>query len=389
MRFRKADMGTVLVSGCFDLLHAGHITFFKKAAEFGDLYVSVGSDETIKQLKGSWPLFSESERLYIIKSIGCVKDAFIGSGSGELDFYPNLLSLSPKFLIVNEDGNSPLKRKVCQELGVEYIVLSRNPEPGFPARSSSGIKRRSRAPYRVSLAGGWIDQPWVSKYCFGSMVVASLEATHEYEERSGLASSTRKKIAEIWGERLPSGSPEKLARILFANENPPGTKYVSGSQDSIGLTYPGISKLFYDGSYWPSEIESTLDPDVLDWFERVVHLVSFGPRPPGFDPLSKVKVQRDLVKKLGEAGKLCWKSILNCDVKGLGQSLKDTLRCYWGMFPASVDDAILARMTEYDDSYGYLLAGAGGGGYLMVISDQPVPNSLDIKVRRSEMNSFF
>ena len=50
----------VLVSGCYDLLHGGHIAFFKEAAGYGDLYVSVGSDENIQLLKDHGPGFQGS-----------------------------------------------------------------------------------------------------------------------------------------------------------------------------------------------------------------------------------------------------------------------------------------------------------------------------------------
>ena len=42
----------VFVSGCFDLLHSGHVAFLTEAASFGDLYVGIGSDKTIFELKG-------------------------------------------------------------------------------------------------------------------------------------------------------------------------------------------------------------------------------------------------------------------------------------------------------------------------------------------------
>ncbi len=134
-------MPTVLVSGCYDLLHAGHIAFFKEAASYGKLYVSVGSDANIRLLKGKPPVFSEAERVYIIKAIRYVEDAFIGTGTGLLDFEPELRRLKPDYLIVNEDGQAEEKRALCESLGVTYLVLKRVPEPGLPARASSTLKK--------------------------------------------------------------------------------------------------------------------------------------------------------------------------------------------------------------------------------------------------------
>ena len=54
----------VLVSGCYDLLHGGHIAFFKTASAYGKLFVSVGSDENLLRLKGKKPFFSQEERLH-------------------------------------------------------------------------------------------------------------------------------------------------------------------------------------------------------------------------------------------------------------------------------------------------------------------------------------
>ena len=153
----------VLVSGCYDLLHGGHIAFFKTAATFGDLYVSIGRDENLLLLKGKRPVFSEEERLFTVKSIRYVYDAFLASGRGMLDFEPDLIRLKPDIFVVNSDGHTSDKEALCKENGVQYMVLERIPEPGLPARSSSATKRDMRFPYRLCLAGGWIDQPWVSK----------------------------------------------------------------------------------------------------------------------------------------------------------------------------------------------------------------------------------
>ena len=63
----------VFVSGCFDMLHSGHVAFFKEAASYGDLYVGIGSDTTIEELKGRKTINSEQERLYLIDAIRYVK----------------------------------------------------------------------------------------------------------------------------------------------------------------------------------------------------------------------------------------------------------------------------------------------------------------------------
>jgi cytidyltransferase-like protein len=375
---------TVLVSGCFDLLHAGHVAFLKSAAEYGHLHVCIGADRTIYQLKHNYPLMTQHERQYILESLECVEKVHIGTGSGLLDFEPELRRLSPDVLVVNEDGHHPDKAAVCQQLGIEYVVLDRVPDGDLPARSSTGLKKNIAIPYRLALSGGWIDQPFMSKVCPGDMVVVSLEPSYAYNDRSGMATSSRKTIMEIWGQQMPRHASEKLARILFAAENPPGTEYVSGSQDMIGLAYPGISHLHYSGEYWPDSIESTLDPDIIDWLEDVIYLIELWPRPDGFDPLAGMNTDPQYVRQLGESGQLCWEAILDRDIDRLGKAFDLTNDAWQHLVPSSLPEKLLAVREEcrqQENCAGVMVSGAGGGGYLIIASRTPVPHGMKIKVR--------
>ena len=151
----------VLVSGCYDLLHSGHIAFFQEAASYGDLYVALGSDQTVYEIKGRAPINSEKERLFMVKSIGRVTDAFISRGSGKLDFIDEMTALKPDVFVVNKGGDFPAKKRLCEARGIEYIVLERVPHPGLVARSTTDLRERLTMPYRIDLAGGWLDQPWL------------------------------------------------------------------------------------------------------------------------------------------------------------------------------------------------------------------------------------
>ena len=133
----------VMVSGCYDLLHAGHVAFFKTAAQYGKLHVYVGQDQNIKLLKGKAPYFSQEERRYMVRAVRFVEKANIASGSGMLDFEPDMKELKPDIFLVNSDGFTPDKKRICEENGVELVVLERIPEEGLPARSSSGSKKQS------------------------------------------------------------------------------------------------------------------------------------------------------------------------------------------------------------------------------------------------------
>lgn len=130
----------VFVSGCYDLLHSGHVEFFRQAAAYGDLYVGIGSDTTIQELKHHKPMFPESERLFMVQAIRYVHQATINTGSGYLDFEPVVDELKPDIFVVNEDGSSEDKRRFCAERGIEYVVLKREPADGLTARSSTALK---------------------------------------------------------------------------------------------------------------------------------------------------------------------------------------------------------------------------------------------------------
>jgi len=372
----------VLVSGCFDLIHVGHVAFLKTAAKYGKVYVSIGRDDNLLLLKNKKPYFSEEERLYIVKSIKFVEDGFLASGSGMLDFEPDLKRLKPDIFIVNHDGHTVDKERLCKEQGVDYIVLDRIPEPGLPSRSSSETKRELRFPYRLCLAGGWIDQPWVSEICPGSVVVAQIWPTIDFNHRSGMATSSRKIALELWGGKIPDGDPVRNAQLLFGAENPPYSKYVSGSQDHIGLIVPGISRLYYNGGYWPEKIDRCIDPDICDWLSEVLHLIPLDPRPEGYDPLLEKNLSKPFVKELGESGNLCWESILKKDIIGLGKAMTQTFLGWKKILPYTVPDWLMNELeTKYFSSYFGAITSGSGGGYVVVASDKKIKDSIKIKVK--------
>jgi cytidyltransferase-like protein len=372
----------VLVSGCFDLLHGGHIAFFKTAASYGKLYVSIGRDDNLLFLKGKKPYFSQEERLFIVRSVKYVEDAFLSSGSGMLDFEPDIKRIKPDVFIVNHDGHSPEKEALCKRFGIEYIVLDRIPEPGLPALSSSGTKREMRFPYRLCLAGGWIDQPWVSEKHPGSVVVAQIWPTMDFNDRSGLATSSRNIGIELWGDRYPDGDPGQNARLLFGAENPPGKAYISGSQDHIGLLYPGINRLYYNGSYWPEKIDSTTDKKLCDWLSDVLWLLPLEPRPKGYDPLKIKHLDVPLIKALGGSGDRCWQAILEKDADGLGKAMKDTFLSWKKILPLTVPDWVMNEMeSKYFPYFPGAITSGSGGGYVIVVSEREVEGAVKIKVR--------
>lgn len=131
----------VFISGCFDVLHSGHIRFLEEAAAYGDVYVSIGSDETIRQLKNRETLYTQDERKYMLESIKFVKQVFIGPDKGILDFASLLDKVKPDIFFVNSDGDSELKRQFIESKGIEYRVSERKPKESLPIRSTTAIRQ--------------------------------------------------------------------------------------------------------------------------------------------------------------------------------------------------------------------------------------------------------
>ncbi|MDX8339280.1 adenylyltransferase/cytidyltransferase family protein [Draconibacterium sp. IB214405] len=377
----------VFVSGCYDMLHSGHVAFFKEASHYGDLYVGLGSDKTVADLKGRRTINSEQERLYMVKSIKHVTEAFVNSGGGIMDFENELKELKPDYFVVNEDGYSPAKKELCESLGIELKVLERIPDAGLPPRSTTSIRSGDNCtlPYRIDLAGTWIDQPYVSKFHPGWAITLSLEPVIEYNERCGMSTSTRNAAKKIWPYYLPLEKPEKLAEILFKYENTPGSTLISGAQDAIGICMPGLVRHYYDNDYWPLQFESVHDEGILDWLEEHLFMVLLWPRPAGTDLLKETYISNENVKVLANAADNAWKAILNKNLTDFARYFKKSFEAQTTMFPAMLNKEIEKVIDSYkDQALAWKLAGAGGGGYLIFVADKQPTGSMKIKIRRKE-----
>jgi len=354
----------VFVTGCFDLLHSGHVEFLKQAAEFGDLYVGLGSDQTIKALKGRPTVYTEEERKFMLSALSCVTECRINRGGGILDFLEELDDLQPDVFVVNEDGATPEKEDLCKARGIRYVVLKREPRQNLPRRSTTTLRTLTTMPYRIDLAGTWIDQPYVSKHHPGAAILISIEPTIEFFERSGMATSTRRAANALWPAGLPLGKAEEMARLLFYYDNPPGTQEVSGSQDALGLVMPGLNRVFYDGNgYWPVSIESVHDEEILGWLESRIRLVTLWPRPEGYDVLEDTDIHPGNVRKLAEAADGCWKALLDRDFENFVKYFKASFEAQVRMFPRMLNEKIERVIRQYQDrAIGWKLSGAGGGG---------------------------
>ncbi len=373
----------VFVSGSYDMLHSGHVAFFEEAASYGDLYVGVGSDKTIAELKARKTINPDAERLYMVRALKVVRDAWINSGSGMLDFEGELRQLMPDIFFVNTDGHTPAKEQLCKELGIEYIVSQRIPHGSLPVRSTTALRQVCRIPYRIDLAGGWLDQPYVSKFYPGTVITICVEPDYEFNDRSGMSTSSRNKAIELWQTDIPEGDSEKLAKTLFCFENPPGTKYVSGSQDSLGITMPGLNRYFYDNDYWPSKIESRLDDDLLKWIEQRIWMIPLYPRKSDFDVLADTRIDERGAKALSLAAEELWNSLMKKDARTVGEAFTRSFEAQISMFPNMVNTEILEQIEHYKQAaLGWKISGAGGDGYLILFSETPIDKAIQIRIRR-------
>ncbi len=379
-------MPRVFVSGCFDLLHSGHIAFLEEAAGYGDLHVGIGSDDTVYRLKGRWPINNQDERRYMLRALRCVSDVLINSGDGILDFEAELETVRPDTFVVNEDGHSEEKRRLIEAKGIAYLVLKRVPYANLPPRSTTDLRTITTMPYRIDLAGGWLDQPFVAKHHPGPVLTISIEATHDFSTRSGMATSTRAKAIQLWRTGIPPGDPEHLAAVLFSFDNPPGTVEFSGSQDALGIVMPGLNRLHYSGSYWPDNVESVHDESILSWLETRLHLVSLGPRTRDYDVLAHTYINEEGARRLSEAAERCWEAILDKDTAAFGEAFRASFEAQVAMFPHMFNDGVQRLINRHaHEAFGWKLSGAGGGGYVILVSETPVSDAIQIRIRRSGM----
>ncbi len=252
-----------------------------------------------------------------------------------------------------------------------------------------------KIPYRMALAGGWIDQPFVSRLNPrppGSMVVVGLKPTFWWMERAGMATGTRRVAARLWPEGLPAGDPAELVRKLYAAENE-GRSEPSGSQDMIGLIYPGVCRLDYDAGHedgvFPCHIESNNDPAVARWLESVIHVLAVAPRPLGYNPLGQKHLDPRWIERLGQTGRDCYAAILARDAAALGAALNACMQCWATLLPETVRHPTLTvdlagLLAEYQHRYAGAMYSGCGGGYLYIVSDRPVPGTFQVQVRTAQ-----
>jgi len=191
-------MKKVFVSGCYDVLHGGHLEFFRQAKALGNyLIVCLPSDAALFIHKKRQPWIPIEHKVQVISALEPVDEVVIGDDlEPGLNFKSQFLRLKPQILAVTEDDRfeSP-KRELCEKVGAQYVRLPKNLT--YDPISTSEILQRARAitqaPMRIDFAGGWLDVPRFSRpdgyivNCSISPLVSLYD--WPYEKCSGLGGS--------------------------------------------------------------------------------------------------------------------------------------------------------------------------------------------------------
>ena len=382
----------VMVAGCFDLLHPSQVKFLLKAAAFGKLHVSLGRDLSIVQQKNKSPTCDEQERKFMLENLKCVHWVDIVTDPSPVGFREHLEEIKPDMFIINEDGDTPEKRSICENLGVEYRVFQRdNFHPEKPT-STTAISSNNFVPTRVSLCSGFMDNPVVNGRVSsptGSLIVLPIEPFDGLQERSGMATSTIATVHKFFGCRLPTKySAEHLAEMIFRLENPPNRRnYISGSLDSRGIVGRGIQKFTYARqTFQPAEVDEIVDEPTLRWVENHVYLKHAWKRPD--DCIVKVRDDHprfeQFCDQMHQASLDCWDSIRNHNAAALADAVQRSHHAQKSVVenhcPTELDDFI-----EKEDAMAAMIMGAGGGGYVAFVAEAPPADSIQFRVKRNEL----
>lgn len=381
-----------MVAGCFDLLHASHVVFLNKAASLGDLYVSLGADQSIVQQKNKQPTYTQSERKYLLENLRCVSWVEVVRDPGPLGFIEHLQEIRPDLFVINEDGDSPEKRRACEENGVEYLVFPRDHFTPESPTSSTAIGSGSYIPTRVSLCSGFMDNPSfnaATRSGGGHLVVLPIEPFAGLQDRSGMASSTIKTVRRYFGCKLPTlYSPDRLAEIIFCLENPPHKRgYISGTLDARGIVGTGANLFRYPANaFFPDRIEIEKSEETLAWLERHLYLKHSWNRPAELVVTVRHEHPQFALhaEAMDRASLACWEAIKARDLAGLAAAVTASHEAQLAVVDNHCSDALRAFIADETAAKAAMVMGAGGGGYVMFVADHIPTSGIPIRIKRTD-----
>ncbi|MDB4794984.1 hypothetical protein OAG73_02155, partial [bacterium] len=245
------------------------------------------------------------------------------------------------------------------------------------------IKKIDKIPLRLDLVG-FYDQLFLNEVLPGSVVLVNIN-TIPVDDRSGMSSSTRSVIRKVFGNNLPPQlTPEETAKTIFAVENPPGHKYISGVVDQLGICLPGINKLKFDNSYWPYNVNTIADPEICNWLQSILYLKQTKPRPLDYDVFQgNENYLKSVVQKQSELGEECWSAIQSMDTKKLGLIINEVHETQKKMIPGYESLYVKNEINVIRKKHlGVKLMGAGGFGYMMIVTNKPDKDFQNVSIRR-------
>jgi rfaE bifunctional protein nucleotidyltransferase chain/domain len=128
LRKRFRDKKIVLGTGCFDIIHSGHLYFIKEARSKGDiLVIGLNSDKSIKEIKGpNRPIISQKERGEIISSFREVDYVFIFDSKVVND---DLIKLRPDVFVLGAESAElyPEEVDAARKIGATIYLINRIP----------------------------------------------------------------------------------------------------------------------------------------------------------------------------------------------------------------------------------------------------------------------
>jgi mevalonate kinase len=149
---------------------------------------------------------------------------------------------------------------------------------------------------------------------------------------------------------------------------------------------PGINRFYYEKEkYWPSRFETITDHSIIKWLEDRLYMVTLWPRPSDFVVLENTNITEENVKNLADAAELAWIGLKNKDIKIFSTGFSASFNSQVKMFPKMLNDKISKVIdTHRDKALAWKLSGAGRGGYLILVSEENIPNAIQIKTRRKD-----
>jgi galactokinase/mevalonate kinase-like predicted kinase len=123
---------------------------------------------------------------------------------------------------------------------------------------------------------------------------------------------------------------------------------------------------------------------MLEWIEERLWLIPLYPRKSSYDVLAGTMIDQAGAQALSDAAEGCWRALASRNIELVGKYMVDSFNAQISMFPNMVTEDILEQINGFKpDVSGWKVSGAGGGGYLIFLSEKPLKNAIQIRIRRN------